>query len=319
VGQEVSLFRLVFLLVLSLALSYWFLLYKPGAAWLPVAGEGADEPQPLPIALNVAPEVEQPLPPADPAPPPTPEKATATEPVKEKPQERPDAESGVHDGDEQGEAPKTAESEAERTREEVNEFARDKALLDAAASELSGKARRGFTTTFSLKRDMRLRGEELLAVARHFEEPVVLVPKSGLDPDNPHYYRLELGDKPQVVRVDAKPPLERFRQTHNLFKLFPDYRDLPGPLRQLRRTVPNRGDVYLFASLIPPSEWAVVIGRRAQALSAYNRRRPGPARTLDDVKRVRMDYVALEGGGYDIRVDRIFFADGSSYAAADES
>ena len=63
----------------------------------------------------------------------------------------------------------------------------------------------------------------------------------------------------------------------------------------------------------------MVIGRRAQALAAYNRRRPGPPRTLADVKRVRMDYVRLEGGSYDIRVDRIFFADGSMYSAADES
>ncbi|MHC4959327.1 MAG: hypothetical protein ACYTGN_13235 [Planctomycetota bacterium] len=307
--------RFTFLCALSLVLSYWFLLYKPGATWLPAGGEGEEQPLPLPIALNVAPEVSEPLPPTDPAPPP----AAPEKPAEKKPDPRPEAESGVHDGEEEGVAPKAADSESKKALEEVQEFARNKALLDQAASELAGKTRRGFTTTFSLKRDMALRGEELIAVARHFEEPVVLVPKSGLDPDNPHYYRLELSDKPRVVRVDEKPPLERFRQTHNLFKLFPAYRDLPEPLRALRRAVPNRGDVYLFASLIPPSEWAVVIGRRAQALAAYNERRPGPARTLEDVKRVRMDYVALEGGGYDIRVDRIFFTDGSSYATADES
>ncbi len=134
------------------------------------------------------------------------------------------------------------------------------------------------------------------------------MPRAGLDPQRPHYFRLRAGS--EIEEVKERPPLERFRQYRNLFA-FP-YDDLPSALRRLRRAVPNRGDVYLFAALIPASEWAVVITRRAAALA-------DAGRSLDDVRRVTMRYVALPGGGFDIRVAEIRFTDGTRWTGAGSS
>ena len=72
-----------------------------------------------------------------------------------------------------------------------------------------------------------------------------------------------------------------------------------------------RGDVYLFAALLPPREWGLVIVRRNAALADYNRGHSGPERTHDDVRSFTMRYVRLPGDAFDIRVARIDFDDGT--------
>ena len=74
----------------------------------------------------------------------------------------------------------------------------------------------------------------------------------------------------------------------------------------------KRGAIFLFAALIPPSEWAVVMARRAAALEACAREQ-GKARRLEDLRRVEMRYVALPGGGFDIAVKQLVFADGTRW------
>ena len=125
------------------------------------------------------------------------------------------------------------------------------------------------------------------------------------------YYRLDPHRPSQVETVREALPLRRYRQYRNLFA-FP-YESLPEPLRTLRRRVFVRGDIYLFAALIPVREWALVIARREGALLARNRSRGGAPRTLEDVRRFTMRYVPLAGDAYDIRVTEIHFADGERW------
>jgi hypothetical protein len=323
------LIRDLFLLAVAAAVSYLVLLHRTEEP--PAAPEGTS---PTPVELTVAPSVEEePVPPVaeDPPPPPPPEPPDLVEragepPVETPPEPRetaatsppPAPESGTPEGEENGPgdaanpapeepvpAPPTAEEEAERLREEIRGLAASAELRHEATEELAGRARRGFRTVFLCA------ARDQLAIARWFDEALVLVPRAGLDPDHPYHYRLETHEPARVVRVAEAAPLARFRQYRDLFA-FP-YGTLPGPLRDLRRSVFNRGDVYLFAALVPPSEWAVVIARRRAALRTYNARRSGPPRTLDDVRRVTMRYVPLAGGGFDIRVAQILFADGTHW------
>ena len=146
------------------------------------------------------------------------------------------------------------------------------------------------------------------------EQPVVLVPRSGLDPRAGHYHRLSPGAMTEVETVRKSPPLERYRQYRDLF-VFP-YESLPTPLRELRRQVFVRGDVYLFAVLIPATEWGLVISRREAALAHYNRGRPGEPRSLGDVRRFTLRYLRLPGNAFDLQVTEILFADGERWSAS---
>ena len=178
-------------------------------------------------------------------------------------------------------------------------------LMERATEEVSGKSRKGFRTTFLCS------ARDQLAIARYFGEPVVLVPRAGLRPGKEHYHRLVMNGEPKIEEVRAPAPLTQYRQYRDLFAF--GYESLPAPLRELRRRVFVRGDVYLFAALIPPREWGLVITRRDAALAQYNRRRPGAPRTHDDVRGFTMRYVRLSGDAFDIRVDKIRFADGTTW------
>ena len=119
-----------------------------------------------------------------------------------------------------------------------------------------------------------------------------------------------------VKEVRETPPLDRYRQYRDLFAF--KYESLPAPLRDLRRRVFSRSDAYLFAALIPPREWGLVIVRREAALAAFNRTAPaGGPRTMKDVRGFTMAYERRAGGAFDIRVREIQFADGSRYRVPD--
>ncbi|MEM8882848.1 MAG: hypothetical protein AAGD14_02120, partial [Planctomycetota bacterium] len=192
----------------------------------------------------------------------------------------------------------------ERVRREISEIQSSPEKIEEAAAEVSGRTRRGFRTVFYSS------AEDQLAIARFFGEPVVLVPRKGLDPRNHFYYRVDGASFDKIVRVNEKPPTNRFRQYRDLSSY--EYAELPGMMRALRRRVPVRSDIYLFASLIPPSEWAVVIARRQAALATCQQQLSG-ARSLQDLRRVEMRYVPLSGGGFDIEVKQLVFADGTRW------
>jgi hypothetical protein len=217
------------------------------------------------------------------------------------PDETPPApERGDPDGDEDVEEtePVPEVSKEEQTRGEIASIRGSAKKVKRAADELSGKTRRGFRTVLYSS------AEDQLAIARTFGEQLVLVPRKGLDPKRPHYYLLDASGAGTVRRVAAKAPLEQFRQYRDFFAF--EYSDLPDAVRGLRRKVTVRSDVFLFAALIPPSEWAVVMSRRAAALQDSGRK-------IEDLRRAEMRYVALPGGGYDIRVKQLLFADGSRW------
>ena len=106
--------------------------------------------------------------------------------------------------------------------------------------------------------------------------------------------------------VDGRPALERYRQ-HRTFLRY-DYAALPEALRDLRKRVIRRDDLYIFGALIPASEWAVVIGRRREALEAL-----GVAE--DHVEQFVLSYVRASGG-FDVAVDRVVTADGRTRTVA---
>jgi len=271
-------------LAVSAALSWHFLLRAPSTA--------PSLPQPpAKVELAVAPSVVPPAPAVQPEPEPEPEPEPAPPPP----------ERGDPDGDEDEEStdPVPApEKEEKSTRRAVEEIRASEEDVARAAEEVSGKTRKGFRTVLA-----SAAGDQL-AIARYFGETLVLVPRAGLDPRRPHYYRIDAGGEPGVTRIDGKPPLDAFRQYRDFFAF--EYADLPPAVRTLRRKVPVRQDVYLFAALIPPSEWAVVMARRAAALDAAGR-------AAEDLRRVEMRYEALPGGGFDIEVTRLVFADGTRW------
>jgi outer membrane biosynthesis protein TonB len=226
---------------------------------------------------------------------------SAVEPESETP-EPPPAEAGTPDGTEEGENQTEADDQAEELVGGVLTAAAamsDQGLLAEAEKEISGAARKGFNSVFLAS------PEEQLSIGKFFGELVVLVPKSAIDPNNtrPQYFRINLeAEQAKVERVAGRPPLQQFRQYRDLFS-YP-YNKLPDVVRELRRSVLARNEVFLFAALIPPREWALTIDRRRRALAQSGR-------DLGDVKQFVLRYVRSTNGSYDIQVDAIHFSDGS--------
>jgi len=277
------------LIAIAAVASWWFLLRPPGepGGAPPPASAGRGRAIVLNPAVSEGSAPEEDVSPSVAPPPPPPPEA------------------GTPDGaPEEAETEESAEAARDRSiRSELETITKSKDLMRRAGAEVSGRTRRGFGTTFLCS------ARDQLAIARYFGEPVILVPRAGLDPKNGHYYRLDLG-RNAIEELRKAPPLSRYRQYRDLFAF--SYESLPTPLRDLRRRVFVRGDVYLFAALIPAREWGLVIVRREAALASSNRDRTTP-RTLDDVRGVTMRYERLAGGAFDIRVKEIQFADGSRH------
>ncbi len=182
---------------------------------------------------------------------------------------------------------------------DVPELMRDPTLLAAAGAELSGEERRGFATV------LLAAPEEQLAIARFFGEELVLVPRAAIDPEtaDPRWFRVA-EEIARVEEVRGRPPLERYRQYRDLLDY--EYARLPDVLRDLRRRVVSRRDVYVFAALIPAREWAVVVARRNDALALAGRE-------LAEVRSLTLRYLELGAGAFDLAVDHVVFADGSRY------
>ncbi len=193
-------------------------------------------------------------------------------------------------------APKPLESETSS----IDSLLTDRRLRAEAEAELATASKPGFATVLLASPDKQLE------IARFFGEELVLVPHTAIDPrtTKPCYYRLNIENQPFVEKITARPPLDGYRQYRDLFD-YP-YAKLSKPIRALRRRVPARSQTYLFAALIPVGEWAVVIGRRRDALIKSGR-------PLDEVQRFVMRYIALGSGRFDLRVDQIVFADGSRF------
>jgi len=226
----------------------------------------------------------------------------------------PPPEAGSRDGSPEGEAPE-AISDHERDsdvaapvhepspaevgppRPDAVQLATDRTLLAAAERELSGEAALGFSTVLVSS------PEDQLEIARAFGEEVVLVPRAALDPEAAGVvsYQLDLSAAPRVVEVAGRPALERYRQYRDLFSY--DFERLPRPLRTLRSSVVRRDEVFLFAALIPAREWAVVVGRRQEAVRAL-----GIAET--EVERFVLRYIRLADGSFDLSVDEVHHVDG---------
>jgi len=308
----------LFLILVSALLSWWFLLWAPeGPTPPPAAVPPVDltlvlSPQAVSAAeepVKEEPAQEEPAPPPPPAmvETPPPEPAPPAEPVEEEPAPPP-AESGTPDGDPEEAAVADPEPESRidpsvKAVRELEKIEGSKKLMRQAKAEVSGKSRKGFRTTFLCT------ASDQLDIARYFGEPVVLVPRAGLRPGHEYYHRLVLAGEPGIEEVRSPAPLTRYRQYRDLFAF--SYESLPTPIRELRRRVFVRGDVYLFAALIPPREWGLVIVRRDAALSEINRGRGGSKRTHDDVKNFTLRYVRLPGGAFDIQVASISFDDGT--------
>lgn len=311
-------FRAALFLAVSAVVSWHFLLrpadFAPTAAPKIARVEIAVAPGVVPevVPEKAAPESVPPTPESTPvtppaAQPPVPQPAPQPEAPQPEPTPTPAPpapERGDPDGEEEvkNTDPVPEVSKEEQARGEIASIRGSSEKVQRAADELSGKTRRGFRTV------LYSAAEDQLAIARTFGEQLVLVPRKGLDPKRPYYFVLNAagGDisSGAVRRVDAKPPLAQYRQYRDLFAF--EYSDLPDAVRVLRRKVTVRSDVFLFAALIPPSEWAVVMSRRAASLQLSGRK-------IEDLRRAEMRYVALPGGGYDIRVKQLIFADGSRW------
>ena len=198
-------------------------------------------------------------------------------------------------------APGTPASErAAAARGEVETLMSDPGLLADARAEFSGGNKRGFATV------LLAAPEDQLAIARFFGEELVLVPRRALDPElvDPRYFRVADSGEPRVVEVESAPPLEGFRQYRDLFDY--EYKSLPQPLQELRRSVAARTEIYLFAALLSAEEWALVIARRQDALVRAGR-------GLEEVRRFVLRYRELAEGAFDLAVDEIVFADGTRF------
>jgi len=280
-------------------------------------GTPREAPAPVPVAAKAPESSPPPRQPPPPAPTPESPPPRASEhvalpatrapvevaPQPEIPEQSPVASSAAASAARQPETPSPAgdahaASDAEDARE-VAELMRDPALLAAAAAELGGEERRGFATV------LLATPEEQLAIARFFGEELVLVPRQTLDPgaQDPHWFRVAPEDG-HVEELRGRPALEQYRQYRDLFDY--EYSRLPETLRELRRSLLARGDVYLFAALLPAREWAVVIARRAEALARSGR-------DPEDVRTFVLRYRPLAGGSFDLAVDHVVFADGSRY------
>ena len=300
----IAVVRQVFFLALAGVTSWWFLLR------VPIETADTTAPPDAAAQLSVRTKIDPPEPHAQASPVPqaqqAPDQATAA-PGAAPP---PPPERGTPEGKTDPQAvPAAAEVAREAQSEEtplpkssgvpVDELRQDPELLEEAQREFEGEVRRGFSTV------LLAAPEDQLDLARTFGEELVLVPRSALDPNaaNPTYFRLRLTGSPSVERVQQAPPLESYRQYRDLFDY--EYNRLPEPLRELRRSVLSRDEVYLFAALIPVSEWAVVLGRRQEALEQLG---TGP----ESVRRFTLRYVRTSSGDFDLRVEYVELADGST-------
>ena len=304
----IAILRTLSFAALAAALTWWFLVRAPGEA----AG-----PRPLRVAVDVrepvpTPESSEALvsPPAAPTrevkeselAPPAPElgapdsegelAATSDEGPEIESQE-PSLEEAV--ADQEPSSAMASESTGELGGRPVDELRADAELVERARAELSGEARQGFATT------LLAAPEDQLAIARAFGEELVLVPKAALGEGESSYFRLDLSGSPRVEAVRGPFRAERFLFYRDLFAY--DYSSLPAPVRKLRRQVVTRSDVHWFAALIPTSEFAVVVGRRDEALRALGIE-------LEDVRRFVLRYHPTAEGGFDLRVEQVELADG---------
>lgn len=303
-----SLLRQLLFLTLSALLSWWIFLATPGetpplvippleelvevAVTPMLEGEPAEAPS-TEEAENtpVEPVVEVG---AVPPPPPEPE----PEPAEEVEDEAapPVAELGETDGE--GEDAVLEES----SRPSPERMMADEALLAEARSEWEGEARKGFATV------LLATPEEQLDIAHYFGEELVLVPRDALDEtrvDRRHY---RIGSGGQVQSVAGLPRFDEFHEYRDLFDY--EYARLPASVRELRRSVLSRNEIYLFAALLPLREWALVVGRRHEALAASGR-------DAAEVKRYVLEYERMPEGGFDLRVEEVVFSDGTRFVPAD--
>ncbi len=210
------------------------------------------------------------------------------------------AELGTADGDEESELREVGEDvEQASPRRTAQDLSTDASLTKLAAKELSGgQAALGFSTVLISS------PEDQLDIARAFGEEVVLVPKGALAEDGQaESFQLQFrgAREPKVVAVKGRPDLERSRQYRDLFAY--EFQHLPPKVRELRRAVIRRDEVFLFAALIPASEWAVVIGRRREACEHAGI-------SEDDVDQYVLRYVRTRTGGFDFTVDELLLANG---------
>ncbi|MEE2940782.1 MAG: hypothetical protein VX460_10390 [Planctomycetota bacterium] len=311
---------------LAFAATLWLLFRAPAP------GFGAGPPAGAAPALSVETLTAGAEEPGDPAPedeaPAAPEDAPMA-PVGPGKDEAPRApeESGTIDGMEDGElfdrvgaeepAP-TRNDHDERARaeaalaaralaEEVRALQRDEDLLGVARSEVEGDVKRGFQTV--LYSDP----EDQLDIARAFGEQVVLVPRAALDPgaasEGVRSFRLDPASG-RIIEVPGRPALDRFRQYRDLLGY--EFARLPEPMRELRKLIVRRDEIFVFAALVPAGEWALVVARRRAALRQHGA-------TEEDVARFELRYVRLPGGSFDLRVDRIVLADGRVIAGGPAS
>ena len=311
-------------LCIALGATWWFLFHAPAPALTPSAPEPPvrmDVPQIHELAVAPAIAVNEKSAPEEPpanaeeegSAPPPPEAGTREGDEDGDRPQKPDAGEEIDHHDSLEEAvsddppqddPTTSETDhgpkvEEPLRTSATELSQDDALLEVARKELSGEAKYGFTTSF------RSRPEDQLAIARAFGEPVVLVPRAALASDaSARSFELDLArSKPRVKTVKGRPPLERYRQYRDLFSF--EYARLPEAVRELRTSIVRRDEVYLFAALIPASEWAVVIGRRREALERLSV-------DEDDVEEFVMTYVREANGTFDIAVDSLRLTSGKT-------
>ena len=311
--------RQVLLLTVSALFSWWVFLYAPEDRLAP-----PDQTAPEAAPLNLLP-ITDPLPsktaPASPSAP-TLAESGSTEieraPDEERIETPPPAELGDPDAGESENPKRVASAEPNQEDSPPNEdlagadvfdeteasqpeaLMRDKALLALARDELSGESSQGFETILLAST------EQQLEIARFFDEELVMIPKGFLDEsdDDPHYFRLSADPAPKVERVKGRPALESYRQYRDFFDY--DYSRLPAPIRELRRSVLDRKDIYLFGALISAKEWAVVIARRREALASSGRR-------ASEVRQYTLRYIRQSSNRIDVVVEEILFTDGERY------
>lgn len=301
-----ALFRQLLFLGLSALLSWWFFLARSEedqSQVVPPVEELLDVAV-MPL-LDSAPAEAQPVEPEQPAP---------AEPVVElvpppKPEPEPEPPVEVEDPDEPpvaelGNAEGEGEDAVAETGEKVSpeQMMSDDQLLAEARSEWDGEARKGFATV------LLATPEEQLDIAHYFGEELVLVPRSALDEarsDRRHY---RVGPQGQVQSVAGLPSFDDFHEYRDLFDY--EYARLPAPVRELRRSVLSRNEIYLFAALVPLREWALVVGRRREALIASGRE-------ASEVQRYVLEYERMPAGGFDLRVEEIVFVDETRFTPVD--
>ena len=317
-----SVAREIALIALAMALTWWVFL-RESTEETSLARVALERPQPVALTpvVQSAPPVEAPAAlaeeresPAQDAPPPSASESDLEPDAMRAEPAPPPPELGAPDGAGEEASPVIEEPPEEEPAEHapVHETATpdgthaaaalmvDTDLLATAQSELSGDARQGFATVFLAS------PEEQIDIARFFGEELVLVPKRALnrDAEDSVYFRLAHDGPARIETIAGLAPLERFRQHRDLFAY--EYARLPAPLRELRRSVLARSEIFIFAALIPAREWALVIGRRREALAESGR-------DLASVRRFVLEYVQDLDQRYDVRVIEIVFADGERF------